>query len=223
MTRSAEEKMFRVLLMLGADILESVNALKVDAGIIDEDEDIQPLFNPEMLRNWQYDHSVDDLYAMVELVDVSLDVPLHIDPLTERAYRYAQTLKSLIYTADAIATDAAREALSGLEPLFPGVSDDPALHMRMRFLIDNHRELSDVFDRLALAGWRDREFGRSAADYETLSREYAEWGTDGYRPTEAQFVAFCDRMGAMLTPIPKQAPMDPAIARSMFMRAESED
>jgi hypothetical protein len=218
-TRSAEEKMFRVLLMLGADILESVNALKIDAGIVDEDEDLQPLFTPEMLRYSQYDHSVDDLYAMVELVDTGLDVPLHIDPLTARAFRLVHTLKSLIYTADAIDTDASREALAGLDPLFPGVRDDPALHMRMRFLIADHREFPDVFERLGLARWRDREFGRSAADYETLSREYAGCGTDGYGPTEAQFVAFCDRMGSMLTPIPKQAPMDPAIARSMFMRA----
>ena len=124
MTKTAEEKMFWILLMVGADILGSVKALKLAAGIDNCEEDgydLRPTFDAETLRIAAYDQEIEGLYAVAQLSDESLDLPPDVDPLTKLACSYLNAIQGIASDGNQVKTNEGARASPAEPDIFGGL------------------------------------------------------------------------------------------------------
>lgn len=220
MTKTAEEKMFWILLMVGADILESVKALKLAAGIDKSEEDgydLSPTFDAETLRIAAYDQNVDGLYAVAQISDGSLDLPPDIDTLTELACSYLNAIQKLVNDGEQVTTSEGARALRQMNPMFSGVSDNFALDKRMRFLILHAPRFTALRDEPYVIINRDPAYGRPEADYKIMTHAVMAKDFTPAHHDEKSRIDFYSAIAAKTTANPIRAPLDPEIARSMFM------
>ena len=220
MTKTAEEKMFWILLMVGADILGSVKALKLAAGIDNCEEDgydLRPTFDAETLRIAAYDQDIEGLYAVAQLSDESLDLPPDVDPLTKLACSYLNAIQGIASDGNQVKTNEGARALHQLNPIFSGVSDNLPLDKRMRFLIVHAPRFTALRNEPYAIINRDPSYGRPETDYKIMLDAFIAKDFTPARHDERSRVALYNDIAARITANPIHAPMDPEIARSMFM------
>ena len=221
MKRTPEEKMFRILITLGADILEAAEGLRAYQALDDEDADelqARPTFNADTLRLAINEHKIDELDALIDLDDTSEAPAQGIDPLTTTAREYLNALWAISHRLRTT-TEAAAQAVHTIYPLFIGVSDNEKLDQRMRFLLTHHRG----FRKLSLKGgvydFYDRRGGRPEVDFRTIA-DAAATIRDGTTPlSETQIIEFCATLAAKITPGNHDYnKIDPRIARATGMK-----